>query len=110
MFVGDYTKIIVNCTVWGIESSEKFRAEILERLPLHTSAYHCGGELLQVEQDKTFKAKWHVTFITQAKYGKGIKEFIEWLGPKVMDGFGSDEIFAIEIDEYSPPRCHHVPL
>ena len=108
--MSDYTKLIVNCTVWDIESCEKFSEEILERLPICTSAYHCGGELLEVVQDSVFKNNYHVTFVTQAKHGKGIAEFIEWLGPKIVQGFGDNDIFAFEIGEYDPPRCHHIPL
>ena len=108
--MGDYTKLIVNCTVRDIKSCEKFSEEILERLPLCTSAYHCRGELLEIVQDVVHKKVYHVTFVTQAKYGKGIDEFIEWLGPKVVQGFGNDSIFAFEVDEYAPPRCHHIPL
>jgi hypothetical protein len=96
--MGDYTKIIVNCSLKKTEDLESLRREIYERLPLISSAYHCGGEILQVGNE------WHhrtdITLVAQAKYGRGIQEFIEWLRPQVIDGFGEGDIFAVVASEH----------
>lgn len=97
--MGDYTKLIVNCSVEKREDIDALREEILNQIILHSSAYHCGGEVLHIGNE------WHhrtdITLVTQAKYGQGISEFLEWLKPQVINGFGESDIFAIEMDEYS---------
>jgi hypothetical protein len=98
--MGDYTKFIVNCSVKKLddEGAEILEGDIRSKLSMLTSAYHCGGELVNISND------WHhrtdISIITQCKYGNGILQFIEWLKPQVTQGFGESEIFAMEISEY----------
>ena len=96
--MGDYTKLIVNCSIKKTENTEELEAVITERIGLTTSAYHCGGELLKISND------WHhrtdITLVTQCKYGEGIDEFLEWLKPQVADGFGPNGVYAIVCSEY----------
>ena len=97
--MGDYTKLIVNCSIKKTENTDKLREEILEHIDLMSSAYHCGGEFLHIENE------WHhrtdITLVTQAKYGRGIDEFLAWLTPMVTNGIGEDDVFAIVCDEYT---------
>lgn len=100
--MGDYTKLIVNCSIKKTEDTEALREEILEKLGfLGSSAYHCGGEFLHIEND------WHhrtdISIISQQKYGRNIDEFLDWLRPQIVDGFGSNDTWAIVADEYSEP-------
>lgn len=96
--MGDYTKLIVNCSVKKTENTEELEAEIRDRVGLCTSAYHCGGELLKISND------WHhrtdITLVTQCKYSRGIDEFLQWLSPQIIDGFGDEEYYAIVVTEY----------
>ena len=98
--MGDYTKVIVNCAIKKIDENriEGFRKEFLDKAYLCSSAYHCGGELLEIDND------WHhrsdITFVTQLKYGRGLEEFIEWLKPLVIQGMGENDAFALVFSEY----------
>lgn len=96
--MGDYTKLIVNCSVKKTDSIEELKTEILDMISLTTSAYHCGGEILEVTNswDSTC-----ISLITQAKYGSGIEEFLTWLKPQIVQGMGGRECYAIIINEYS---------
>lgn len=97
--MGDYTKLIVNCGVKKREDIEAFKKEIEEKLDgLCSSAYHCGGELLHIDNE------WHqrtdLVIVNQFKYSRGLDEFLDWLEPMVRDGFGDEDIWAIIATEY----------
>ena len=94
--MGDYTKLIVNCSVKK-QDEEKLRSKINE-FYRSSSMYHCGGEVLHIDSD-CFRT--NISMVSQHKYSRGIDEFIEWLEPQVIDGFGEDKIFAISCTEYS---------
>jgi hypothetical protein len=97
--MGDYTKLIVNCSIRKVPDGdiESFKNEFLSNVSFSSSAYHCGGEVFEVSND------WHrtdVTFVTQLKYSRGLEEFIEWLRPQVVDGFGEADWFALSCTEH----------
>ena len=98
--MGDYTKVIVNCGIEKLEDNEiaDYKAKFLDNVRLCSSAYHCGGELLEIQND------WHhrtdITFVTQLKYSQGLEEFIDWLKPQVIDGMGEEDAFALVFTEY----------
>lgn len=99
--MGDYTKLIVNCSVKKMtdEEAKDFENEVLERLGgLRSSAYHCAGELCVVQND--WQHRTELTIVNQHKYGGGIEGFLSWLEPKVIDGIGMNSLFAIVMDEY----------
>lgn len=93
--MGDYTKLIVNCSVKR-QDEEKLRNKI-EEFYFSTSFYHCGGEILFIDSDH---ARTNITIVSQHKYSRGIDVFLEWLKPQVIAGFGEDEIYAISCNEY----------
>jgi len=99
--MGDYTKLIVNCGLKKMtdKETESFKILVQEKLGgLCSSAYHCGGELLELDNE------WHhrtdLTIVNQHKYSIGIIDFIDWLRPYVVDGMGQDEVFAMAFTEY----------
>jgi hypothetical protein len=98
--MGDYTKVIVNCSVKKKTEAElvKYKKEWLDNVYLCTSAYHCGGELLEFSNEWNYRTD--VTFVTQLKYSQGLKEFIAWLKPQVIDGCGERGCFAMSFTEY----------
>ena len=96
--MGDYTKLIVNCSVKKTEDVEKLEQDIRERLDFMSSAYHCGGEMLEISNE--WDHRTDITLVTQTKWGNGIEDFLEWLEPQVIDGFGDEEYFAIVSCEY----------
>lgn len=98
--MGDYNKLIVNCSINKIkdEDLEKYKAEFLDKIYIGSSAYHCGGELLEINNH------WHhktdITLVTQTKNGHLIPEFLDWLEPQVIQGCGYKEAWAMEWSEY----------
>ena len=107
--MGDYTKVIVNCSIKKIEDEkeiESFKDEFFGMVSSNSSsAYQCGGDIFH------FCNEWHhrssITFITQMKYGRGLEEFIEWLRPKVIQGSGDSDVFAMSFSEYqTEPTLH----
>jgi hypothetical protein len=98
--MGDYTKVIVNCSLKKMSDKDaaKLEEEILEMAGTYSSAYHCGGELIKIQND------WHhrsdLTFVTQMKYSRGLDEFIDWLRPQVIEGMGECDAFAMSFTEY----------
>lgn len=107
--MGDYTKVIVNCSTdkMNDDEIESFKTQFLDKAYLCSSAYHCGGELLEIKND------WHhrtdITFVTQLKYSRGLDEFIEWLKPKVTNGMGESDVFALSFTEYqSKPTLYQM--
>jgi hypothetical protein len=95
--MGDYTKLIVNCNVMSSKSVEDYKEQFLKQVYICSSAYHCGGETLHIENEWGALA---ITFVTQLKYSRGLDEFIEWLRPQVVDGFGRKNWFALSCTEY----------
>ena len=93
--MGDYTKLIVNCSV-KTQDEKKLR-ESIDEFYRSSSMYHCGGEILHIDTD-SFRT--NITMVAQYKYSIGMNEFLEWLRPQVIDGFGEDGIFAISCTEY----------
>lgn len=99
--MGDYNKLIVACTVKGeIEAELKVK---IEELGLYTSAYQ-SQEIIEHIQP----GEWHhrkdalnVILVGQTKYGRGQKEFCEWLEPHVIQGSGLNDVFAMSFSEYS---------
>ena len=107
--MGDYTKLIVNCSLKNMEKEEleKFKSEIEERIYICSSAYHCGGEVFELDDN------WHhrtdLTIVTQIKWGRGISEFLDWLKPQIVGGFGEKDYFAVEMNEYDDaPKLHRL--
>lgn len=101
--MGDYVKLIVHAEVRADE--EELNKEI-EKLKLCDSAYHCSGVVKSVVKSE-YGDVIHLTLIGQTKYARNQSEFIEWLKPKVIDGSGPSEVFAMQFDEmYSEPQCH----
>lgn len=97
--MGDYTKIIVNCDVKIKEEDiPSFKEELLENVEYMSSSYHCGGELLEIRNSF---GQTSLSFITQLKYSRGLEEFITWLRPFVIQGFGPNDIFCLAYTEYS---------
>lgn len=107
--MGDYTKVIINCSIKKLADSEveAFKAAFLEKAYLCSSAYHCGGELFEIQND------WHhrtdISFITQLKYGRGLEEFIDWLRPQVTNGMGDADAFGISFTEYQKEPTLYFP-
>ena len=108
--MGDYVKLIVNCSVAkkSDEEATEFRNQVLEAgRGLLTSAYHCGGEVCHVSNS------WHhrtdLVYVCQFKYGDGLPEFLAWLEPQVIDGSGDGEAWAIVFTEYEKePKIHYM--
>ncbi len=95
--MGDYTKVIVNCNIKEPENLDEFKSEFHDMIEMNSSAYHCGGGLLE------FTREWDdlsVTMVTQLKYSRGLAEFIEWFRPFVIQGMGEEDVFAMSFTEY----------
>lgn len=106
--MGDYNKLIVNCSLKKMNKDEVelFEKRVRDSIGISSSAYHCGGELLHI--DNYWHHRTDFTLVTQAKYGIGVQEFIDWLRPQVIDGMGENETFAIEFSEYDEyPKTYH---
>jgi hypothetical protein len=86
--MGDYTKLIVSAVAIGV-TKEEVEAKIKELGP-SSSYYHA-----------TFANRVEISIICQTKYGRGQQEFLEWMQPFVKDGSGPNDIWAIQMDEYS---------
>lgn len=109
--MGDYTKVIVNCSIKRLNNEEqaKFREEFDEIMGLLTSAYHCGGELFQLYNPRYDDSITEVVIITQDKYSRNLNKFIAWLKPKVIQGMGQGECFAMAFTEYcNKPKCYYM--
>jgi hypothetical protein len=104
--MGDYNKLIVNCNLRDVGNVEDFETEVRKRIGSTTSAYHCGGELLEV---RPYFGKYSLSLIVQCKYGRGIEDFLEWLKPNVLQGMGPAGAYAIEFTEYSAkPKVYYI--
>ena len=98
--MGDYTKLIINCSINKIVGDDlvEFEETFRNKIYVCSSAYHCGGELLVFSND------WHhrteISLITQIKYGVGIEDFINWLRPYIKGGFGDNDCIGLSMSEY----------
>lgn len=98
--MGDYNTQIISAGIKRVDDDllEELRSEILSRLGLCDSAYHATAPFLEIRN-------WHhqtnISMITQAKYNRGVEEFLDWLEPVVIDGLGQNETWAINFSEYS---------
>jgi hypothetical protein len=97
--MGDYTKLIVSAVAIGV-TKEEVEAKIKELDP-SSSYYHATGTVVDVQNDDTFANRVEISIICQTKYGRGQQEFLEWMQPFVKDGSGPNDIWAIQMDEYS---------
>lgn len=98
--MGDYTKLIVNAEVRC--NRTELENEITD-LGLHDSAYHCSGN---VESIKEEDGEIQVILVGQTKWGGGQDEFLTWLKPRVVQGNGTRDCFAMQFTEYQDtPIC-----
>lgn len=98
--MGDYTKVIVNCSIKKMSDSEiiPFTDLLRSKMGITSSAYHCGGEIIKV--DNSWDHRTDVSMITQNKYGRDVFSFIEWLRPLVVEGSGQDDVYCMTFSEY----------
>lgn len=98
--MGDYSKLIVSCTVKV--PKEELEAKIAE-LPLTDSAYQSQERVISIEPNSSSYRKdcLNLIIVGQTKFGRGQHEFCEWLKPYVVQGSGENEVFAISFSEYS---------
>lgn len=107
--MGDYTKLIVNCSVKKMTDEEVlvFKDKIMGKMGLLSSAYHAGGEVLEV--DNEWGHRTDVTLVTQDKYGGKLDDFLNWLAPQVTNGCGQDDAWAMTWTEYQrEPDIHYL--
>lgn len=102
--MGDYSKLIVACTVKA-SASDELKNKI-EELGLGDSAYQSQERVISIEPTTWRKnGALNLVLVGQTKYGRGQSEFCEWLRPHVIQGSGEDDVFAISFSEYcSVPR------
>lgn len=102
--MGDYNTLIVSAGIKRIpdDKLKEFEDEVRARLfdeRATDSAYHATAPFLSFNQ-------WHhqtnMSLIVQAKYNRGVEEFLDWLKPMVVDGLGPAEVWAINFSEYTP--------
>lgn len=100
--MGDYSTLHVSAGIKKLSKEEKetFVEELMGRVPRTDSAYHSTSYHIYINDD------WHhqtrIEISTQAKHGRGIKEFLDWLEPMIIQGMGQNEVWAISFNEYSP--------
>ena len=98
--MGDYSKLIVSCTVKP-EIEEELKAKI-EELSLCTSAYQSDEFIVNLKQsDLRSRDCLDVIIVGQTKWGHRQSEFCEWLRPHVIQGSGLNDVFAMSFSEYS---------
>lgn len=99
--MGDYSKLIVACTVKG-EIKEELNAKVKE-LGLGDSAYQSQEQVISIEENEWHhrKGDLNLVLVGQTKYGRGQDEFCEWLRPYVIQGSGENDVFALSFSEYS---------
>ena len=106
--MGDYSKVIVECTVKV--KKEDLEAKVSE-LGLGVSAYQSEGWATIIKpcnQDPDCE-HFDLVLVGQAKYERGVEEFLGWLKPHVIQGSGTGELYAMVISEYEyAPRCFHL--
>lgn len=98
--MGDYNKLIVSCTVRVPD--RKVLEQKIEELGLYDSAYQ-SQEHIESIQESTWDSKkdiLNLILVGQTKYGRGQKEFLDWLEPFVVQGSGENEMWAFQMSEY----------
>ena len=97
--MGDYTVLIITAGLKKIpdDKLKEFEGEVLDRMPLNDSAYQASAPTIALEQWFT---QTRLSLITQAKYSRGISEFLDWLRPMVVQGIGSEDVWATYYTEY----------
>ncbi len=98
--MGDYNVQIISARIKKPPTLDdnQLREEILERLPLCDSAYHGTNPFVNVGTDSIGT---YVSLITQAKWNRGVNEFLDWFEPMVCQGIGEDDVWSINYSEYS---------
>lgn len=99
--MGDYCKLIVSCSVKGTIKDE-LKVKI-EELGLHDSAYHSQEKIVSIEPGDWDHSKddLNIILVGQTKWGSGQPEFCEWLRPYVVQGSGLNNVYAMQLSEYS---------
>jgi len=98
--MGDYNVQIISAKLKRIDDDklDAFKEEVESRLPRGDSAYHATAPFIAV-------ANWHhctnLSMIVQAKYNRGVDEFLAWLGPQVLGGMGPGDAWSINFSEYT---------
>jgi len=97
--MGDYNALIVSAGIKRIDDDklEDFKKEILDRIGLCDSAYHATSPFISVEN---CHFQTTLSMITQAKYNRGVDDFLDWLEPQVIDGLGPEQVWSINYSEY----------
>lgn len=95
--MGDYSKLIVSCTVKS--EIKKELTKRLEDFKLYASAYQSQERIVSIEESEW--GNLNLILIGQRKWGDGIEDFCNWLKPYVLQGSGENEVFAMEFSEYS---------
>ncbi len=109
--MGDYNALIISAKVkpQAGMTVRDFEWEISARLPPCISAYHATSHFVQVLEHDWCPGYFFLSMMTQAKYNRGVEEFLKWLEPMVMQGMGADEAWAINFSEYSrQPRIEYL--
>jgi hypothetical protein len=98
--MGDYTKLIVNCTLKERVTKEKILSQL--NGSLSSSYYHCQGELLEIDDEN------NLTLVNQHKYSNGIEGFLYWLKEEIgiSEGIGERGLYAIVVREWGEPELH----
>lgn len=96
--MGDYNVQIVTAGIEKRDTNE-LENEIFERLTLCDSAYHATAPVLGI--NNSWDHRTTITLVTQAKYNRGVEEFLDWLEPMVISGIGENDTWAINYSEYS---------
>lgn len=106
--MGDYNVQIISAKLKRIDDDklDEFKIEIQSRMPLLDSAYHATSPFISV-------SNWHhctnLSMIVQAKYNRGVEEFLDWLRPMVLGGMGPGDAWSINFSEYSKePRIEYL--
>jgi hypothetical protein len=92
--VGDYNVLIVSAKVRTSADEKTFKEEFQEMFPQTDSAYHATAPFIEWNG-------WTVSAIGQAKYNRGVAEFMDWLRPHVIAGMGPRDAWAINFSEYT---------
>lgn len=98
--MGDYNVQIISARVKNPDkkSSEDFKEEVESRLPKIDSAYHSTSPFISVSDN--FGDSLTLSMIVQAKYNRGVDEFIKWLKPMVIGGMGAADVWSLNFNEY----------
>jgi hypothetical protein len=99
--VGDWNKLIVSCTVKGAIKEELKKK--IEDLDLSASAYQSQEQVISLQPNDWDDGEKNlsVVLIGQTKWGRGQREFCEWLRPHVLQGSGLSDIYAFSFSEHA---------